>query len=184
MSDTTATETDSTATADTTPTETATTTATAKVEDKDWQAEADKWKTFARKHEDAAKANADKAKRFDEFEESQKTEIEKLTDRAAKAEAKAAEVELRALKAEGAAEKGGPATLLSGATLEELTAAADALVAFRGEKPRPDFGGGERGSDVAGQKKQITSESDLNSMTPAEINEARREGRLDQILRK
>jgi hypothetical protein len=151
--------------------------------EKDWQAEAEKWKTFARKHEDAAKANADKAKRFDEFEESQKSEIEKLADRAAKAEAKAAEIEFRALRAEVAAEKGIPAGLLSGATLEELTASADALLAFRGEQPKPDFGGGDRGGDVVGKGKQVTK-SDLESMSPAEINEARRDGRLDSILGK
>ena len=152
-----------------------------KAPEKDWQAEAEKWKAFARKHEDAAKANADKAKRFDEFEESQKSEIEKLSDRAAKAEAHAAEVELRALKAEVAAEKGVPVALLSGSTLEELHAAADALVAFRGAQPKPDFGGGDRGVDINAKAAQLTRD-DMKRMTPDEIVKAEAEGRLDNIL--
>jgi hypothetical protein len=150
--------------------------------EKDWQAEAEKWKTFARKHEDAAKANADKAKRFDEFEESQKTEQQKLADKLAAAEARAAELEVKTLRAEVAADKGIPASLLSGSTLEELTASADALVAFRGEKPKPDLGGGDRGADVGGKGGQITSREALQSMTPEEINQARLDGRLNTLL--
>jgi hypothetical protein len=152
------------------------------VAEKDWQAEAEKWKAFARKHEDTAKANADKAKRFDEFEESQKSETQKAVDRAAAAEAKIAEIETRALRAEVAADKGIPAALLSGATKEDLEASADALLAFRGEKPKPDFGAGDRGADVGARGKQLTK-GDLSSMTHAEINEARRAGRLDDLLR-
>lgn len=121
--------------------------------EKDWQVEAEKWKALARKHEDQSKANADKARRFDEFEESQKSEQQKLEDRAKAAEAKAAEIELRALKAEVANEKGVPAVLLTGTTAEELAAAADALLAFRGEKKLPDMGGGDRGPDVSTKQK-------------------------------
>lgn len=150
--------------------------------EKDWQAEAEKWKAFARKHEDTSKANADKAKRFDDLEEASKSELQKAADRAAAAEAKVAEIEARALRAEVAAAKGIPAALLSGTTQEELEASADALLAFRGEKPKPDFGGGDRGGDIVGLK-QVT-DSELNSMTPAQINTARAEGRLNAILGK
>ena len=52
----------------------------------DMAAEAAKWKALARKHEDQAKANADKAKRFDALEEASKTELEKATARAEAAE--------------------------------------------------------------------------------------------------
>lgn len=150
--------------------------------DKDWQAEAEKWKSFSRKHEEQAKANAEKAKRLDELEESQKTELQKAADRAAAAEAKAAEIEVRAMRAEVAAAKGVPASLLSGSTVEELETSADALLAFRGAHPKPDFGGGDRGGDVSGLK-QVT-ESELSSMTPEQINTARREGRLTAVLAK
>lgn len=34
----------------------------------DWRAEAEKWKALSRKNEERARANADKAARFDEIE--------------------------------------------------------------------------------------------------------------------
>jgi len=153
--------------------------------EKDWQAEAEKWKTFARKHEDAAKANAEKAKRLDDLEESQKTELQKAADRAAAAEAQVAEIEARALRAEVAAAKGVPASLLSGSTQEELEASADALLAFRGQAPKPDFGGGDRGTDVKAGATQLTQD-DVSKLYAEkkydEIETARKEGRLDTLL--
>lgn len=124
--------------------------------EKDWQAEAEKWRTFSRKHEDAAKANADKAKRFDEFEESQKTEQQKLTDDRdkAKADADATKVELARVKA---AVKHGLSEddldlLGTHGTPEEIDARAEKLAArikaATDGKPKPDFGGGDRGTDV------------------------------------
>lgn len=76
------------------------------------------------------KAKADK---LSEFEESQKTEAQKAQERLEAAERRAAELELKADRAEVAAVKGVPAELLSGSTREELEASADALIAFRGE---------------------------------------------------
>lgn len=168
---------------DTTVTETDQTDASeaAKAAEKDWQAEAAKWKAFARKHEDTAKANADKARRFDEFEESQKTEQQRLADRATAAEAKVAEIEARALRAEVAAAKGIPVGLLSGSTQEELEASADALLAFRGEKPKPDFGGGARGDDVTAKSAPLSNE-DVKKLYAEkrydEIEQARKDGRI------
>lgn len=150
--------------------------------EKDWQAEAEKWKSFARKHEDIAKANAEKAKRFDEFEESQKSEQQKLADKLAAAEARAAELEAAKLRAEVAAEKGVPANLLTGSTEDELRAAADALLAFRGEKPKPDFGGGDRGVDVSAKAGQLTRD-DMKRMSPDEIAEAHVAGRFADLLK-
>lgn len=46
----------------------------------DYKAEAEKWKALARKHEANAKSNAEKAKKADELEESQKTEQQKVSD--------------------------------------------------------------------------------------------------------
>ena len=158
-----------------------TTTSEPDKDSKDWQAEAEKWRAFARKHEDASKANAAKAKQFDEFEEANKTELQRSADRADAAEAKVAEIEARATRAEVAAAKGIPAALLSGSTQEELEASADALIAFRGEKPKPDFGGGDRGGDVGAKGSQLTK-SDIDRMTPEQIVEARKAGRFDQIM--
>jgi hypothetical protein len=151
-----------------------------------WRAQAQKheklWKSAKETNPKEIESLREKAKRFDEFEESQKSETQKAVDRAAAAEAKIAEIETRALRAEVAADKGIPAALLSGATKEDLEASADALLAFRGEKPKPDFGAGDRGADVGARGKQLTK-GDLSSMTHAEINEARRAGRLDDLLR-
>ena len=163
MSDTTATEaTDSTATATTTTatTEQTATSEAAKVNEKDWQAEADKWKAMARKHEDSAKANADKAKRFDEFEESQKTEIQKAADDAAKAakERDDSRAELAVMKA---AVKHGLSEddldlLGTHGTPEEIDARAEKLAGrlktADANKLKPDFGGGDRGGDVTSGK--------------------------------
>lgn len=61
-------------------TETATeTTSTATEPVVDHAAEAEKWKTLAKKHEERAKSNADKAKGYDELKASQMTEQEKAT---------------------------------------------------------------------------------------------------------
>lgn len=75
-----------------------------------------------------------KAARLAEIEEANKTEAEKTAERLAAAEKRAADFEVKALRAEVAAAKGVPAALLTGNTEEELEAAADALIAFRGEQ--------------------------------------------------
>jgi hypothetical protein len=50
--------------------------------EKDWQAEAEKWKSLARKHEGNARTNADAAKRLAAIEEQNKTELERAVDKA------------------------------------------------------------------------------------------------------
>lgn len=170
---------DQTSTAQTTNADQTTTTDTG--DGKDWQQEAEKWKALARKHEGASKANADKAKQFDELTEAQKTELQKAIDKAEAAEKRAAELEAKSVRSDVAAAKGVPANLLSGTTQEELEASADALLAFRGEKPKPDFGGGDRGGDVGSKKGQLTHE-DVKRMTPQEITQARKDGRLEDLL--
>jgi ATP-dependent Clp protease ATP-binding subunit ClpA len=92
------------------------------------------WKAMARKWEAQAKANKDAADELAKIKDSQKTEAQKAADRLAALEKKAAEAEAKAIRAEVAAEKGVPVALLSGSTREDLEAAADALIAFRGEQ--------------------------------------------------
>ena len=53
----------------------------------DYKAEAEKWQALARKHEDRAKSNAEKAKGYDELKQSQMSEQEKAVEQA-KAEAR------------------------------------------------------------------------------------------------
>lgn len=74
------------------------------------------------------------AAKLSEIEEANKTEAEKQAERLAAAEAKAAELESRALRSEVAANKGVPLSLLTGSSREELEASADALIEFRGEQ--------------------------------------------------
>jgi hypothetical protein len=74
------------------------------------------------------------ADRLAQIEEANKSEAEKAAARADAAEKRAAELEVKALRAEVAAAKGVPVALLTGSTQEELEAAADALIAFRGEQ--------------------------------------------------
>ena len=79
-----------------------------------------------------AAALREKAKKFDEYEEASKSEQQKANDRAAAAEAKAAEQEKRVWRYEVAAAKGVPAKLagrLQGDTKEEMEADADDLLA-------------------------------------------------------
>lgn len=74
------------------------------------------------------------ADRLSEIESANKTEAEKAAARADAAEKRAAELEAKALRAEVAAAKGVPSALLTGSTQDELEAAADALIAYRGEQ--------------------------------------------------
>lgn len=75
----------------------------------------------------------EKASKWDETEEKNKTELEKLTERAAKAEAEAAKYrhdsEIAGWKAQVSASTGVAAGILRGETLEEIQAHAEAIKA-------------------------------------------------------
>ena len=150
----------------------------------DWKAEAEKWKALSRQNEDRAKANADKAKRLDALEEQSKSEMQKLLEAKEAAEKRAAAAETASLKARIAASKGVDVDLLTGTTQEEITASADRLLAWRGpvtpSASTSSADAGQRGDNVAGPR-QLTRE-DLKAMTPAQINKARRDGQLNQIM--
>lgn len=72
-----------------------------------------------------------RAEEFDKIQESQKTELQKSADAAAKAEQRATDAEMRALRLEVATEKGlssAQAKRLVGANKQELEADADELL--------------------------------------------------------
>jgi membrane protein involved in colicin uptake len=101
------------------------------------EAEAEKWKTLSRQNEQRAKDNADKAKKFDEHEEANRTELEKVQARADAAEKAVAERDAKEaaakLREEIATEKKFAdrkikASALRGTTREELEAHADELL--------------------------------------------------------
>lgn len=153
----------------------------------DLAAEVEKWKALARKHEARAKDNSTAAQRLAEIEEAQKSEAQKLADRLAAAEAKAQAAELKALRADVAAAKGVPAGLLTGTTQEELEAAADALIAFRGEAPKlppapPATGQGNVGKPIGDGKADQLTREDLAGMSPEDIVKAKAAGRLNALL--
>ena len=66
-----------------------------------------------------------------------KTELQRAQEAAQAAEKRAADAEGKALRAEVASAKGVPAALLTGSTKEELEAAADALLEFKGAGTPP-----------------------------------------------
>jgi hypothetical protein len=143
-----------------------------------------KWKAMSRKNEADKKAALEKAKKFDDLENANKTELQKLLDRAEAAEKRANENDLKVIKADVAVAKGVPASLLSGTTQEELEASADALLAFRGEVKPPaiEFGAGKGKADVSKAKvEQLTREA-LKGMPASEIVKARSEGKLEKLM--
>jgi hypothetical protein len=93
-----------------------------------------------------------KAAKLADLENASKSEAERTAERIASLEKAAAEASAKALRAEVANAKGVPAALLTGSTLEELEAAADALIAFRGtpNTPKPDPSQGAKGKQGAG----------------------------------
>jgi len=135
---------------------------------------------------DALKELREKAKRLDEIEEANKTELQKALDRAEAAEKAASSAESARLRASIAAKHGVPEALLTGSTEEALEQAAIALLAFKGHQPTapsPD-GQGSVGVPISAQAKQVTSEDTLNNLPYQEVNRLRREGKLDGLLGK
>lgn len=186
MTDTTGTDTTATAT-DATAT-TSTTDSTDTSTSGDQPNELEKWKALARKNEQRAKENADAAKRLQEIEDAQKTETQKMLDRAEAAEKRAIELELQTLRSDVALRKGLTATQakrLVGNTLDELEADADELLndlkAARPAATATADGQGKQGTAV-GQTTQVTSRDQLKNMTPQQIREARQSGALDGLL--
>jgi hypothetical protein len=99
------------------------------VQETDWKALARKWEARAK----AAKADTDAAARWREYEQSQKSEHEKLQERLDALQAEATQATARLMRYEVASEKGIPAEaidLLTGSSRDELEAAADKLLAL------------------------------------------------------
>ena len=114
----------------------------------DWKAEAKKWEL-------RAKENKTAAERLTTLEDSQKTEAQKLTDRATAAEDRAAKAEHKMLVAAVALEKGmtnSQARYLQGASEEELSASADQILTdfpSGPRRPNGDVGQGPRDTPAA-----------------------------------
>lgn len=148
----------------------------------DWKAEARKWENRAK----AAKSDLEDAAKWREYEASQKSDHEKLADQLAEAQASASEAQAKLARYEIASLKGIPAEaldLLTGSSREDLEAQADKLLSLIAEQskpksPRPDELQGKPATTPLGQ----LTENDLNGMTPTEIMEAKKAGRLNTVL--
>lgn len=111
-------------------------------EETDWEAEAAKWKSLARRHEnkhlgalgfksmDELNAMREAAQKHSEFEEAQKTELQKATDRASGLEQKLADMQSANARLMAAATHNIPPDLielLGSGTDEEINTRAEAL---------------------------------------------------------
>ena len=136
-------------------------------EPKDYRAEADKWKALARKHETEAKNNRAAATKLAELEERDKSEQQRLADRAEAAEKRAAELELTTLRQEIGSAKGltaSQARRLYGTTREELEADADDLLAAF-PAPKPSSGSADQGVRSSGVDYSTMSDAELQKAT-------------------
>lgn len=147
------------------------------------------WKAEARKWESRAKENSGARKELDELKAAQMTEAEKQAAALAEAQAKVAayevEKQVAAWKDAVSQEAGVPAAALAGSTLEEIQAHADVLKSLitPAQPPTPlaPTVPSEGTPPVGGVGSQL-SHADIKSMTPEQINEARRAGLLNQLM--
>lgn len=125
----------------------------------------DFWKQKAREQEKRAKDNAEAAKRLTELEEAQKTEAQRLTERADAEFARAQAAEAKLLRYEVAAEVGVPAKalkLLTGTSREEIEASAKDVLELIGDAgkpraPKPDPNQGRTTSEASSPANEFAS---------------------------
>ena len=118
----------------------------------DWQAEVDKWKALARKHEEQAKTNFAELNKLKAQSDASKSDTDKIMQKLAEMEERAKKAERKALIAEIARDKGltrEQASRLRGDTQAELEADADELIATFGLKKSSDDKGSV-GDDKSG----------------------------------
>ncbi|MCY0945379.1 hypothetical protein [Streptomyces antarcticus] len=158
------------------------------------QAEIDKWKAMSRKNEERFKQASTE---LEGYRQSQTSDTEKAIQ-AARAEARNAalsEVGTKLISAELRAASSAAGVTLPGAQFLNLDSFLGEdgnpdparIEAFVSSLPKPstaqsyaqDLGLGRQGSPAAGQ---LTRE-DLSRMSPREINEARKAGKCDALMR-
>lgn len=128
-----------------------------------------KLRSEAAKYRTQAKDLAEKAKAYDEYVESQKSEQEKMKDALAQAEAGRAQAQQDLLRLQVATSKKLPTSLverLRGDNLEELERDADALLAELKSQyvERADPSPNQTGAGVVGDAQEATIESFLDML--------------------
>lgn len=162
------------------------------------KAEVDKWKSLSRKNEQQAKANSAAAKELEEIRKSQLTETERLIEQAKTETAqsirrefatKLIDAELKAHLSGRVVDSGALLTFDKSAFLtEDGNIDSEAIQSWveahskEAATPAPDLGQGARGKNPS--KAQIRTREELQNMSPAEILQARQEGRLDTLMGK
>jgi len=118
------------------------------------------------------------------FEDRDKTEAQKLTDRADAAEKRVATLEMNALRSKVASDNGLPADLvdrLRGDTAEALDEDAKNLTALlKASRGAGDVDQGVRGGGTAGPAQ--LKQADLQGMSPSQIVKAQAEGLCNDLL--
>jgi hypothetical protein len=162
------------------------------------QAEVEKWKSLSRKNEQQAKANVAAAKELEEIKKSQLSDTERLIEQTRTETAqqirrefatKLVDAELKSAL-QGRVMEAGALLSFDKSTfiLEDGNIDSEAVQSWveahskTTEIPAPDLGQGSRGKNPS--KAQIRSRDELANMTPADILQARKEGRLDTLMGK
>lgn len=125
----------------------------------------DFWKQKAREQEKRAKDNAEAAKRLTELEEAQKTEAQRLTERADAEFERAQVAEAKLLRYQVASEAGVPANalkFLTGTTREEIEVSAKDVLELIGDAgkpraPKPDPNQGRTPSEATSPATEFAS---------------------------
>jgi hypothetical protein len=162
------------------------------------QAEVDKWKSLSRKNEQQAKANMAAAKELDEIRKSQLTDTERLIEQTKTETAlsvrkefagKLVDAELKAQLQNRVLDAGSLLSFDKSSFIgDDGNIDSEAIQSWveahskTTDIPAPDLGQGNRGQNPS--KAQIKSRDELHNMSPAEILQARKEGRLDSLMGK
>ena len=162
------------------------------------KAEVDKWKSLSRKNEQQAKSNGQAVKELDEIRKSQLTDTEKLIEQTREETSQVIRKEyaVKLVDAEFKSLLGGRS--LDGSSLLDFDKSSfiqgDGNIDLEGiqswveahstkaEQAIPDLGQGARGQNPG--KSQIRNRDELKNMSPADILEARKDGRLDGLMGK
>ena len=151
-------------------------------------ADRDKWKALSRENERKFKSNADKARKFDDFEAQRVKDEQTWQQRAETAEAALASRDEEKARDNLAREvvkgTGFAVELLDGLTTEDqMRARVELLKALKGPgTPVAPPASVVGNADVApaNQVRQL-SQADLKTMTPAQIRDADANGQLDEL---
>lgn len=95
------------------------------------------WKSEARKWEQRAKANATAAEELTKLKESEKTELQRLQERAEQAEARLAQTEIQSMHARLAAEYGVPVEAIHGDDEDTARKSAQTVVEWASSTFQP-----------------------------------------------